>query len=104
MSDGVSKMRFLIFSVSCSQTSSRATKPLILRYRYMFYEVLWQVSVGFKEDEKGRQGAKYQRGVQNAVFTISRSPAPKAALVPPSRIYCDINVCSRKAFNKSHKN
>ena len=70
----------------------------------MFYEVLLQVSLGFKEDEKDRQGAKCQRGVQNAVFNISRSPPPppKPALVPPSRIYCDINVCSAKAFNESH--
>ena len=73
----------------------------MLEYRYMFYEVLLQVSSGLKEDEMDRQGAKYQRGVHNAVFNISRSPAPKPALVPPSRIYCDISVCSKKALNKS---
>ena len=69
----------------------------------MFYEVLSQVSLGLKEDEKDRQGAKCQRGVQNAVYNISRSPAPKPALLPPSRIYCDINVCSMKVCSKSHK-
>ena len=74
MSDGVSKMRvflYMYFSVSCSQTSSCASKPLTLRYRYVFYEVLLQVSVGLKENEKDRQGAKCQRGVQNAVLNIS---------------------------------
>ena len=101
---GVSKMRFFLYSsVSCSQTSSCASKPLMLEYRYMFYEVLLQVSSGLKEDEMDRQDAKYQRGVHNAVFNISRSPAPKPAFVPPSRIYCDISVCSKKALNKSPK-
>ena len=69
----------------------------------MFYEVSLQVSLGLKEDETDRQGAKCQRGVQNAVFNISRSPAPKAALLSPSRLYCDINVCSMKVCSKSHK-
>ena len=69
----------------------------------MFFEVLWQVSLGLKEDEKDRQGAKCQRGVQNAVFNISRSAAPKQALVPPSRIYCDIDVCAMKVCSKAHK-
>ena len=100
---GVSKMRFLIFLGLLLQTSSCASKPLMLEYRYMFYEVMLQVSSGLKEDEMDRQGAKYQRGVHNAVFNISRSPAPKPALVPPSRIYCDISVCSKKALNKSPK-
>ena len=97
-----SKMRFLIFLGLLLPTSSCASKPFILRYRYMFYEVMLQVLLGLKEDEKDRQGAKCQRSVQNAIFNISRSPAPKPALVPTSRIYCDINVCSMKVCRKSH--
>ena len=54
------------------------------------------------EDEKDRQGAKCQRGVQNAVYNISRSPAPKPALVPASRLYFDIDICSMKFCRKSH--
>ena len=68
----------------------------------MFYEVLSQVSLGLKEDEKDRQGAKCQRGVQNAVYNSSRSPAPKPALVPASRLYFDIDICSMKFCRKSH--
>ena len=68
----------------------------------MFYESLWQVSLGLKEDENGSQGAKSQRGVQNAVFDIPRSPAPKPALVPASRLYFDIDICSMKFCCKSH--
>ena len=99
---GCQKCVFLYSSVFCSQTSSCASKPFILRYRYMFYEVMLQVLLGLKEDEKDRQCAKCQRGVQKAVFNISRSPAPKPALVPTSRIYCDIIVCSMKVCRKSH--
>ena len=73
-------MRFLYSSVSCSQTSSCASKPLMLEYRYMFYEVLLQVSLGLKEDEIVRQG-----GVKKSIFDSFRSPAPKLALVPESR-------------------
>ena len=56
-----------------------------------------------KKNEKFSQGAKCQRGVQNAVFTISRSPARKQALVPPNRLYCHIDRCSIKVRGKSHQ-
>ena len=45
---------------------------------------------------------KFRRGVQNAVFEISWSPAPKTALVPASRLYCDIVRCSLEVCGKSH--
>ena len=66
----------------------------------MFYEGLWQVSSGLKEDEKGSKGVKSQRGCPNCVFGIPRSPAPKPALVPASRLYFDINICSMKVCGK----
>ena len=49
-------------------TSSCASKPNILRYRHMFYEGLWQVSLELKEDEKDSQGAKCQRGCPKCCF------------------------------------
>ena len=52
---GVSKIHFRYFSVSCSQTSSCASKPIALRHRYMVYTSMWQVSSGLKEDEMGSQ-------------------------------------------------
>ena len=40
-------------------------------------------------------------GIQNSVFDISRSPAPKPALVPASRLYFDIDICFMKFCGKS---
>ena len=45
---------------------------------------------------------KVRGGVQNAVLDIPRSPAPKPALVPASRLYFDIDICSMKFCCKSH--
>ena len=45
---------------------------------------------------------KVRGGVQNAVFDIPRSPAPKLALVPSSRLYFDIDICYMKFCCKSH--
>ena len=52
---GGQKFHFRYFSVLCSQTSSCARKPLVLRHRYMVYTSMWQVSLGLKEDEMGSQ-------------------------------------------------
>ena len=41
-------------------------------------------------------------GIQNAIFDISRSPSPKPALVPASRLYFDIEICFMKFCCKSH--
>ena len=52
------------------------------------------------------QGAKSQRGgggVKNASFHISRDSVPNPALVPASRLYCDIDKCSMKVCGKFNK-
>ena len=67
---GCLKCGFLYSSVSCSQTSSCASKPLMLEYRYMSYEVLCEVSLGLKEDEMGSQGPKWHGGCQKIPFSI----------------------------------
>ena len=82
---GVSKIPFSVFLVSCSQTSSCARLPLVLRHRYMVYTSMWQVSSGLKGDEMGSQVPQCHGGVKNSIFGIVRSPAPKLALVPGSR-------------------
>ena len=38
-----------------------------------------------------------------AIFDISRSTAPKLALVPGSRLYCDKCICYIKVCSKSHQ-
>ena len=83
---GVKKFHFREFSVSCSQTSSCARKPLVLRHRCIVYTSMWQVSSGLKEDEMGSQGHQCHGGVsKNSIFDNFPSPAPKLALVPGSR-------------------
>ena len=82
---GVKNSIFREFSVSCSQTSSGARKPLVLRHRCIVYTRMWQVSSGLKEDEMGSQGPQCHGGVKNSIFDSFRFPAPKLALVPGSR-------------------
>ena len=62
------KFHFWYFSVSCSQTSSCARKPLVLRHRYMVYTSMCQVSSGLKEDEMGSQAPQCQGGCQKFRF------------------------------------
>ena len=84
MSWGCQKIPFSIVSVSCSQISSCARKPLVLRHRCIVYTSMWQVSSGLKEDEMGSQGPQCHGGCQKFIFDSFRSPAPKLALVPGS--------------------
>ena len=49
-------------------------------------------------------GDKSQRGGgQNVSFNISRDSVPKPALVPVSRLYCDIDKCSIEVCGKFHQ-
>ena len=82
---GVKKFHFRWFSVSCSQTSSCARKPLVLRHRCIVYTSMWQVSLGLKEDEMGSQGPNVMGVSKNSIFESFRFPVPKLALVPGSR-------------------
>ena len=68
MSWRVSKIPFSRVSVPCSQTSSCARKPLVLRHRCIVYTSMWQVSSGLKEDEMGSQGPQCHRGCQRFHF------------------------------------
>ena len=103
MSRGCQKFHFRYFLVSCSQTSSCARKPLVLRHRYMVYKIMRQVSSGLKEDEMGSQSHTHVRGgCKKSIFDLSRSLAPKLALVPGSRLYCNKGVCYINVCGKYH--
>ena len=67
---GCQKLHFREFLVSCSQTSSCARKPLVLRHRCIVYTSLWQVSSGLKEDEMGIQGPQCHGGCQKIPSSI----------------------------------
>ena len=92
MSWGCQKFHFREFSVSFSQTSSCARKPLVLRHRCIVYTSMWQVSSGLKEDVMGSQTPHYVRGGAKIIFDLSRSLAPKLALVPGSRLNGDKGI------------
>ena len=85
MSWGCQKFHFREFSVSCSQTSSCARKPLVLRHRRIVYTSMWQISSGLKEDEMGSQGPQCHGGCQKfhfREFSVSCSQTSSCARKP----------------------
>ena len=79
---GCQKFHFREFSVSCSQTSSCARKPLVLLHRCIVYTSMWQVSSGLKEDEMGSQGPQCHGGCQKIPFSIV------IGLLLPNQLLC----------------
>ena len=87
---GVKNSIFESFRFPAPKLALCARKPLVLRHRCIVYTSMWQVSSGLKEDEMGSPDPPLcQRGVQKNIFDLSRSLAPKLALVPGSRLYCN---------------
>ena len=83
-----------ILDVSCPETSSCASKPLLLRCNLVIPQCMCQVSFRLKEVKMGPHDFKYNivplfcRKPGN--INTSMSAAPKLALVPASRYYCDV--------------
>ena len=82
------------FDVCCPETSSCASKPLLLRCNLVIPQWMCQVSLRLKEVQMGTHDFKY-----NNVPLFARKPgnintsmfaAPKLALVPASRYNCDV--------------
>ena len=67
---GVKNSIFESFRFFCSQTSSCARKPLVLRHRCIVYTSMWQVSSGLKEDEMGSQTPTMSEGGAKKIFSI----------------------------------
>ena len=65
-----------------------------------------QVSLGLKEVEMGAHDFKYFEvplfGRKTWNINTSRSAAPKLALVPASRYYCNVNWSYHNVCAKSH--
>ena len=87
-------MEYQYFDVCCHKTSSCASKPLLLRCKLVIPQCMFQVSLRFKEDQKGTHDFKYNKvlifGRKTGNINTSMSAAPKVALVPASRYYCDV--------------
>ena len=82
------------FVVCCPETSSCASKPLLLRCKLFIPQCLCQVSLGLKEVQMGALDFKlynvpfFARKPMN--FNVLRSAAPKLALVPASCYICEV--------------
>ena len=98
---GISILRCLL-----PETSSCASKPLLLRCNLVIHQCMCQVSFRLKEVQMGTHDFKY-----NKVPLTARKPgnintsmfgAPKLALVPASRYYCDVTCSYHNACAKFH--
>ena len=88
---------------SAAETSSCASKPLLMRCKLIIPQRMCQDSLGLKEVQMGahdfkHNGAFFARIPGN--INTSRSAAPKLALLPASRYYCYVdwsyhNVCAK---------
>ena len=92
------------FDVCCPVTSSCASKPLLLRCNLVIPQCMCQVSLRLNEVQMGTHDFKYNKvpifARKTGNINISMFAAPKLALVPASRYYCDVtwsdhNVCTK---------
>ena len=92
------------FDVCCPETSSCASKPLLPRCNLVIPQCMCHVSLRLKEVQMGTYDFKYNKvsifGRKTRNINTSMFAAPKLALVPASRYYCDItlsyhNVCAK---------
>ena len=90
--------------VCCPETSSCASKPLLLRCKLVIPQCICQVSIGLKEVQMGAHDFKYNKvplfARKTGNINTSMSIAPKLALVPASRYNCNVNwpyhnVCAK---------
>ena len=97
--EGISILRCLL-----PQTSSCVSKPLLPRCNLVIPQCMCQVSLRLKEVQMGTHDSKYNNvplfARKPGNINISMSAAPKLALVPASRYYCDVtwsyhNVCAK---------
>ena len=82
------------FDVCCHKTSSSASKPLLTRCNLVIPQCMCQVSLRLKEVQMGTHDFKYNNlrifARKTGNINTSMLAAPKLALVPASRYYCDV--------------
>ena len=84
---------FRCLLLCCPETSSCASKPLLLQCKLVIRQCLYKVSLGLKEGQFGAHDFNlymvplFARKPGN--INVSRSAAPKLAHVPASRYNCD---------------
>ena len=94
------------FDVCCPETSSCASKPLLLRCKLVIPQYMCQVSLGLKEVQMGAHDFKYNKvplfAQKPENMNTSMSAAPKLALIPASRYYCYVNCSYHNVCAKFH--
>ena len=92
------------FDVCCPESSSCASKPLYLRCNLVIPQCMCLVSLGLKAVQIGVLDFKYNNvqffAKKIGNINTSMFAAPKLALVPACRYYCDVtwsyhNVCAK---------
>ena len=92
------------FNICCPETSSCASKPLLLRCKFIISQSIFQVSLGLKDVQMETNNFKYNKlplfARKTGNINTSMSAAPKVAVVPATRYYCDVNwpyhnVCAK---------
>ena len=82
------------FDVCCPETSSCASKPLLLGCNLVIPQCMCQVSLRLKEVQMGTHDFKYNKVPlfvrKTGNINTSMSAAPKLALVPVSHNFCDV--------------
>ena len=98
---GISILRCLL-----PETSSCASKPLLLQCNLVIPQCMCQVSLRLKEVQMGTHDFKYNKvplfGRKTGNINTSMFAAPKLALVPASRYYCDVTWSYHNACAKFH--
>ena len=96
----------MYFDVCCPETSSYASKPLLLRCKLVIPQCICQVLLGLKEVQMGANDFKYNKvplfARKTGNINTSMSAAPKLALVPASRYYCGVNWSYHNVCDKFH--
>ena len=94
------------FAVCCPKTSSCASKSLQLRCKVVKPKYLCQVSLGLKEVQMDAHDFKLNKvplfALKSVNINVSLSGAPKLALVPASRYYCNVNWSNHNVCAKIH--
>ena len=82
------------FALCCPETSSCASKPLLLRCNLVIPQCLCQVSLEMKEVQLGATDFKLYKvpffALKSVNINVSRFAAPKLDLVPANHYDCDI--------------
>ena len=99
-------MEYQYFNVCCHDTSSWASKPLLLRCNLVIPQCMCQVSLRLKEVQMGTHDFKYNKlpifARKTGNINTSMSAATILALVPASRYYCDVTWSYHNVFAKFH--